>query len=123
MLPVNVVDKNTERSAEIWEGSFMPDSIDLVGQKIDTLSGNFEKSEKKWDKYIENSNARLRQVETQTALTVQSQETICKKIENLDDEVDGLGEDVKKINLLSKIIGGIAGGLAVIAAAIGLSNR
>ena len=116
MVPVNVAGKNTERSAALWKGSFMPDQISLVGQKIDTLSDNFEKSEKKWDKYIESSDNRLRQVELQTALQEQSAKTICKKIEDLDD-------DVKRINLLSKIIGGIASGLAVIAAAIGLSNR
>jgi hypothetical protein len=89
--------------------------IDLVGQKIDNLSDNFEKSEKKWDKYIETSNARLKQVEIQTALLEQSNKTVCTKIENLDNEVE-------RINLLSKIIGGIAGGLAVIAAAIGISK-
>jgi hypothetical protein len=89
--------------------------IDLVGQKIDNLSDNFEKSEKKWDKYIETSNARLKQGEIQIALLEHSQKAICTKIENLDDEVE-------RINLLSKIIGGIAGGLAVIAAAIGISK-
>ena len=93
----------------------MSDGIDLVGQKIDTLSNNFEKSEKKWDRYIESSDKRLREGEIQTALTIQSQETICTKIEKLDAKVE-------HINLLSKIIGGIAGGLAVIAAAIGISK-
>lgn len=63
----------------------------------------------------ENSKLRLNQAELQSALQAQTMETICKKVESLDD-------DVKKISLVSKVIGGIAGGLAVIAAAIGISK-
>ena len=63
----------------------------------------------------ENSKLRLNEAELQSALQAQTMETICKKVESLDD-------DVKKISLVSKIIGGIAGGLAVIAAAIGISK-
>ena len=90
-------------------------TVAVLGNKIDNLTDNFEKSEDKWDKYIENSDKRLQESEKQTALHEQSLQTICTKIEKLDGEV-------KKINLVSKIIGGIAGGLAVIAAAIGISK-
>ena len=93
----------------------MPDNIGLVGVKIDNLAKDFEKSEKKWDKYIDSSEKRLREGEKQSALHAQSLETITEKVESLDN-------DVKRINLVSKIIGGIAGGLAVIAAAIGINK-
>ena len=63
----------------------------------------------------EASKDRLREAEKQSALQAQSLMAICKKVESLDS-------DVKKINLMSKIMGGIAGGLAVIAAAIGISR-
>ena len=63
----------------------------------------------------ENSKDRLREAEKQSALQAQAMETVCKKVEGLDG-------DVKRINLVSKIIGSIAGGLAVVAAAIGISK-
>ena len=60
-------------------------------------------------------NDRLREAEKQSALQEQTMIAICKKVEVLED-------DVKKISLVSKVIGGIAGGLAVVAAAIGISK-
>ena len=67
-------------------------------------------------------NSRLREAEKQSALQEQAMGTICKKIEDLDGDVKDLDSDIKRINLVSKIIGGIAGGLAVVAAAIGISK-
>ena len=61
------------------------------------------------------SKDRLHEAEKQSALQEQSLLVLCKKVESLDD-------DVKKISLVSKVIGGIAGGLAVVAAAIGISK-
>ena len=76
--------------------------------KIGNLNGRLETS-------VAVHNNRLREAEKQSALQEQSLMTICKKVEALDS-------DVKKISLVSKIMGGIAGGLAVIAAAIGISR-
>ena len=69
----------------------------------------------KIDENTEASKDRLHEAEKQSALQAQTLVIICKKVENLDG-------DVKRINLVSKIIGGIAGGLAVVAAAIGISK-
>ena len=70
----------------------------------------------------ENSKDRLREAEKQSALQAQAMETVCKKVEGLDSDVKDLDGDVKRINLVSKIIGSIASGLAVVAAAIGISK-
>ena len=69
----------------------------------------------KIDENTEASKDRLQEAEKQSALQAQTLVVVCKKVESLDD-------DVKKISLVSKIIGGIAGGLAVVAAAIGISK-
>ena len=63
----------------------------------------------------EASKDRLHEAEKQSALQELSLQTLCKKVESLDD-------DVKKISLVSKVIGGISGGLAVLAAAIGITR-
>ena len=77
-------------------------------EKIGNLNGRLETN------IVVHSN-RLREAEKQSALQEQSLVAIYKKVEALDS-------DVKKISLVSKIMGGIAGGLAVIAAAIGISR-
>jgi hypothetical protein len=64
----------------------------------------------------------LREAEKQSALQAQSLETIVTKVEALDGDVKELHTDIERSNLVSKIIGGIAGGLAVVAAAIGISK-
>ena len=75
-----------------------------LNAKVDNINVNTEASKD-----------RLHEAEKQSALQEQSLQALCKKVEGLDD-------DVKKISLVSKIIGGIAGGLAVLAAAIGISK-
>ena len=82
--------------------------IGELTEKIGNLNGRLETN------IVVHSN-RLREAEKQSALQEQTLMAVCKRVEVLD-------EDVKKINLMSKIIGGIAGGLAVIAAAIGISK-
>ena len=70
----------------------------------------------------EASMDRLREAEKQSALQEQSLLALCKKVEDLDGDVGDLHADIDRSNLVSKIIGGIAGGLAVVAAAIGISK-
>ena len=70
----------------------------------------------------EASKDRLHEAEKQSALQEQSLLALCKKVENLDGDVNDLHADIDRSNLVSKIIGGIAGGLAVVAAAIGISK-
>ncbi len=83
----------------------------LVERELKALNVKVDKI----DANTEASKDRLHEAEKQSALQEQSLQTLCKKVESLDD-------DVKKISLVSKIIGGIAGGLAVIAAAIGINK-
>ena len=78
--------------------------LNALNVKVDKITVNTEASKD-----------RLHEAEKQSALQEQSLLTLCKKVESLDD-------DVKKISLVSKVIGGIAGGLAVVAAAIGISK-
>ena len=82
--------------------------IGETNKKIDGIDTRLEAN-------IEVTQGRLRECEKQTALHEQSMKMMCTKIGNLDD-------DVSKINLVSKIIGGITGGLAILAAAIGISK-
>lgn len=89
--------------------------LKLVAHQLGELNGKIATIGIKLDKNIEVNNDRLREGEKQSALHAQSLVTITEKVESLDN-------DVKRINLVSKIIGGIAGGLAVIAAAIGISK-
>ena len=89
--------------------------LKLVAHQLGELNGKIATIGIKLDKNIEVNNDRLREGEKQSALHAMSLDTNTKKIEALDS-------DVKRINLVSKIIGGIAGGLAVIAAAIGISK-
>jgi chromosome segregation ATPase len=70
----------------------------------------------------EASRDRLHEAEKQSALQEQSLQTLCKKVESLDEDVKDLDSDIERSNLVSKVIGGIAGGLAVVAAAIGISK-
>ncbi len=83
----------------------------LVAYELAALNVKVDKI----DVNTEASKDRLHEAEKQSALQEQSLQALCKKVEGLDD-------DVKKISLVSKIIGGIAGGLAVLAAAIGISK-
>ena len=85
--------------------------LKLVAHELNALNIKVDKIETN----TETSKDRLREAEKQSALQAQSLMAICKKVEALDS-------DVKKISLVSKIMGGIAGGLAVIAAAIGISR-
>ena len=89
--------------------------LKLVAHQLGELNGKIATIGIKLDKNIEVNNDRLREGEKQSALHAMSLETITEKVGSLDS-------DVKRINLVSKIIGGIAGGLAVIAAAIGISK-
>ena len=85
--------------------------LKLVAHELKALNtkvGNIEVN-------TEASKDRLREAEKQSALQEQSLLALCKKVEVVED-------DVKKISLVSKVIGGIAGGLAVVAAAIGISK-
>ena len=85
--------------------------LKLVAHELNALNVKVGKIEAN----TEASKNRLHEAEKQSALQEQSLVAVCKKVESLDS-------DVKKINLMSKIIGGIASGLAVIAAAIGISR-
>ena len=85
--------------------------LKLVAHELNALNVKVGKIEAN----TEASKNRLHEAEKQSALQEQSLVAVCKKVEALDS-------DVKKINLMSKVIGGIAGGLAVIAAAIGISR-
>ena len=64
----------------------------------------------------------MHEAEKQSALQEQSLLALCTKVEDLDSDVKDLHADIDRSNLVSKIIGGIAGGLAVVAAAIGISK-
>ena len=83
----------------------------MVAHELNALNVKVGKIEEN----TEASKDRLHEAEKQSALQEQSLQALCKKVEVLDD-------DVRRINLVSKIIGGIAGGLAVIAAAIGINK-
>ena len=70
----------------------------------------------------ENSKDRLREAEKQSALQAQAMETICEKVEDLDSDIKDLDADVERINLVSKIIGGITAFLTAALVAIGISK-
>jgi len=89
--------------------------LKLLSHQIGELTGKIGSLNGKLETNIAVHNDRLREAEKQSALQEQSMGVVCAKVEALDS-------DVKRINLVSKIIGGIAGGLAVIAAAIGISK-
>jgi hypothetical protein len=83
----------------------------LVAHELKALNKKVDKI----DVNTEASKDRLHEAEKQSALQEQSLQALCKRVEVHDD-------DIRRINLVSKIIGSIAGGLAVIAAAIGISK-
>ena len=85
--------------------------LKLVAYELNALNVKVDKI----DVNTEASKDRLHEAEKQSALQEQSLGVVCAKVEALD-------ADVKRINLVSKIIGSIAGGLAVVAAAIGISK-
>ena len=85
--------------------------LNALNVKVDKITVNTEASKD-----------RLHEAEKQSALQEQSLLTLCKKVESLDEDVKDLDSDIERSNLVSKIIGGIAGGLAVVAAAIGISR-
>jgi uncharacterized protein YjbK len=87
----------------------------LLAHQISELTVKVGKFDGKLETNIAVHNSRLREAEKQSALQELSLQTLCQKVESLDT-------DVKHINLVSKVIGGIAGGLAVVAAAIGISK-
>jgi len=90
----------------------------MVAYELNALNIKVDKIEDN----TENSRDRLREAEKQSALQAQAMETICEKVEDLDSDIKDLDADVERINLVSKIISSIAGGLAVVAAAIGISK-
>jgi hypothetical protein len=94
----------------------------LVAHQIGELTGKIGSLDGKLETNIAVHNDRLREAEKQSALQAQSLETIVTKVEALDSDVKELHTDIERSNLVSKIIGGIAGGLAVVAAAIGISK-
>ena len=85
--------------------------LKLVAHELKALNVKVAKI----DSNTEASKDRLHEAEKQSALQEQSLQALCKRVEVHDD-------DIRRINLVSKIIGGIAGGLAVVAAAIGISK-
>ena len=87
---------------------------DLTG-KIGSLSGKVETN-------IAVHNDRLREAEKQSALQEQSLGAMCKKVESLGSDIKDLDADVERINLVSKIIGGITAFLTAALVAIGISK-
>jgi chromosome segregation ATPase len=85
--------------------------LNALNVKVDKITVNTEASKD-----------RLHEAEKQSALQEQSLLALCEKVESLDEDVKDLDSDIERSNLVSKIIGGIAGGLAVVAAAIGISR-
>ena len=73
-------------------------------EKVGSLSGKLETN-------IGLHNDRLREAEKQSALQEQTLMAVCKKVEVVED-------DVKKINLISKIIAGVTAFLAAALAAL-----
>ena len=96
--------------------------LKLLSHRIGDLTGKIGSLDGKLETNIAIHNDRLREAEKQSALQEQSLRIICEKVESLDEDVKDLDSDIEKINLISKIMGGIATGLAVIAAAIGISK-
>jgi len=92
--------------------------LKLVAHELSALNEKVGKIEAN----TEASKDRLHEAEKQSALQEQSLLALCIKVENLDGDVKELHADIERSNLVSKIIGGIAGGLAVVAAAIGIRN-
>ena len=94
----------------------MADSdLKLVAHQISEMGDSIDKLDTRVTTTLEVNSKRLTEAEKQSALQEQTLGVVCKKVEALDS-------DVKRINLVSKIIGGIAGGVAVVAAAIGISK-
>ena len=91
-------------------------------QNCDNEVIKIDKIEDRLDTNIAVNDKRLRESEKQSALQEQSLLALCNKVEDLDGDVGDLHADIDRSNLVSKIIGGIAGGLAVVAAAIGISK-
>ncbi len=96
--------------------------LKLVAYQIGELTGKIGSLDGKLETNITVNNDRLREAEKQSALQEQSLKIVCEKIEGLDSDVKDLDSDITRSNLVSKVIGGIAGGLAVVAAAIGISK-
>lgn len=96
----------------------MPDAevtVAVLGNKIDNLTTQVEGFTSGVAANTKASNERLRFLETEQAVQRTEIDSAVEKVEKLDKKVTN-------INLVSKIIGGIASGLAVLAAAIGISK-
>jgi hypothetical protein len=89
--------------------------LKLVAHQLGEMNVKIDKLDTRLETNIEVNNDRLREGEKQSALHALSLEIITDKVESLDS-------DVKRISLVSKVIGGITGGLAVVAAAIGINK-
>ena len=87
----------------------------LVAHQLSEMNGKIDKLDGKVEENIKVNNDRLREGEKQSALQEQSLKTMSEKVESLD-------ADVKRISFVSKVMSGIADGLAVIAVAIGISK-
>ncbi len=87
----------------------------LVAHQLSEMNGKIDKLDGKVEENIKVNNDRLREGEKQSALQELSLKTISEKVESLDS-------DVKRISFVSKVMSGIADGLAVIAVAIGISK-
>ncbi len=90
----------------------------MVAHELSALNVKVDKIEDN----TENSKDRLREAEKQSALQAQAMETICEKVEDLDSDIKDLDADVERINLVSKIIGGITAFLTAALVAIGISK-
>ena len=87
----------------------------LVAHQLSEMNGKIDKLDGKVEENIKVNNDRLREGEKQSALQELSLKTISEKVESLDS-------DVKRISFVSKVMSGVADGLAVIAVAIGISK-
>jgi len=87
----------------------------LVAHQLSEMNEKIDKLDGKVEENIKVNNDRLREGEKQSALQEQSLQTISEKVESLDS-------DVKRISFVSKVMSGVADGLAVIAVAIGISK-
>ena len=89
--------------------------LKLLSHQIGELTGKIGSLNGKLETNIAVHNDRLREAEKQSALQEQSLGVVCDKVEALD-------ADVKRINLVSKILGGVTAFLTAALVAIGISK-
>ncbi|MHC4748295.1 MAG: hypothetical protein ACYTFW_00330 [Planctomycetota bacterium] len=82
--------------------------VKVLANKIDNIGTRIGKYEKKVDEYHNESVKRHAECEKQTALLEQSQQAICKDIEdNVKKPIAELKEKQEKNDMWTKIIGGL----------------